>query len=97
MGSRPKIATTNQPAMVVGLDGPRQAWGHPRPRGSAFGVLPGAVLAKREGAKDHLRRTPVPYPRMETGSRVPDARLIASKFFRCRHDQPSATAAKSSS
>jgi hypothetical protein len=36
---------------VVGLDGPRQAWGHPRPRGSAFGVLPGRSSPKRRGQR----------------------------------------------
>ena len=50
-GASPRFQGKNAPA----LTGPRQAWGHPRPRGSAFGVLPGEVLAKREGAKDHLR------------------------------------------
>jgi hypothetical protein len=46
------------------LDGPRPAWGHPRPRGSAFGVLPGEVLAKGRGQRIISARTPVPYPRM---------------------------------
>jgi hypothetical protein len=57
------------------LDGPRRAWGHPRPRGSAFGVLPGEVLAKGRGQRIISARTPVPYPRIKTASRLPDARL----------------------
>src|SRR5262249_25231668 len=62
------------------LDGPRQAWGHPRPRGSAFGVLLGEVLAKGRGQRIISARTPVPYPRMKTGSRVPDADSWRANF-----------------
>jgi hypothetical protein len=46
--------------------GPAKAWGHPRPRGSAFGVLPGEVPRQR-GQRIISARTPVPYPRMRLG------------------------------
>jgi len=63
-----------QPSRRVGVGPARR--GPPRPRGSAFGLVPGEVLA----ARIISARTPVPYPRMKTGSRVPDARLMASNF-----------------
>jgi hypothetical protein len=72
------------------LDGPRPTWGHPRPRGSAFGVLPGEVLAKGRGQRIISARTPVPYPRMKIGS-LPDARLMASNSGQARrgsHKRP---------
>ena len=59
------------------LTGPRQAWCAPHLRGSAFGLVPGEVLA----ARIISARTPVPYHRMKTGRRVPDARLMASKIL----------------
>src|SRR5262249_32927049 len=51
----------------------------PRPRGSAFGLSPGRGPRFR-GAGIISARTPVPYPRMKTGSRALDARLMGSKF-----------------
>ena len=62
------------------LTGPRQAWCAPHLRGSAFGLVPGEVLA----ARIISARMPVPNPRMKTGSRVLDARLMASKFSPAR-------------
>ena len=50
--------------------------GPPRPRGSAFGLVAGEVLA----ARIISARTPEPYPRMKTG-RVLDIRLVASNFY----------------
>src|SRR5215831_20003065 len=70
------------------LTGPRQAWGHPRPRGSAFGVLPGEVLANGREQRIVSARTPVPYPRTKTGSRVSDARLGSDGIFWTRHAGP---------
>src|SRR5262249_27126550 len=58
------------------LTGPRQAWAT-TPAGLGMRVLlPGEVLA----ARIISARTPVRYRRMKTGSRVPDARLMASNF-----------------
>src|SRR5262249_7607774 len=68
-------SSLEKPSRSCRLDGPRQAWGHPRPRGSAFGVLPGEVLAKGRGQGIISARTPEPYPRMKTavGCRTPDS------------------------
>src|SRR5262249_16086350 len=50
-GASPRFQGKSAPASI----GPRQAWGHPRPRGSALGLSPGRGPRHREGAKDHLR------------------------------------------
>jgi hypothetical protein len=71
-GASPRFQGKSAPAWT----GPRQAWCAPHLRGSAFGLVPGEVLA----ARIISARTPVPNPRMKTGSRVLDARLMASKF-----------------
>src|SRR5262249_30093942 len=60
------------------LTGPRQVWCAPHPRGSAFGLVPGEVPLV---AGIISARMPVPYPRMKTGSRVSDTRLMASNFY----------------
>jgi hypothetical protein len=39
-----------------------------------------SVFFSHAAGRIHLRRTPVPYPRMKIGSRLPDARPMASKF-----------------
>src|SRR5262249_10298958 len=61
---------------------PRFDWappgvGPPRPRGSAFGLVPGEVplAAGIISARRNLN------PRMKTGSRVADTRLLASNFY----------------
>src|SRR5262249_44101378 len=77
---RVQPSASTSPVAATGTSDPRLGparRGPPRPRGSAFGLVPGEVLA----ARIISARTPVPYPRMKTGSRVPDARLMASKIL----------------
>ena len=52
--------------------------GPPRPRGSAFGLVPAEVLAL--GAQDHLRPNAGTLSSHQDCSRLPEPRLMTSKF-----------------
>src|SRR5262249_21705304 len=64
--------------------GPRQTWATTPARGSAFGLAPGEVLAARIVSA----RTPVPYPRMKTGSRCRTPDSWRAFFGPVRADRP---------
>src|SRR5262249_61707499 len=77
---RVQPSASTSPVAATGTSDPRLGparRGPPRPRGSAFGLFPGEGLAARVISA----RTPEPYPRMKTGSRVSHTRLLGSEFF----------------
>src|SRR5262245_51891349 len=57
------------------LDGPRQAWcwWAPRPRGSAFGFLPGEVLGQHQGSSPPERRCLILAPKLRVVCPTPDS------------------------
>src|SRR5262245_28212998 len=57
------------------LDGPRQAWCWlaPRPRGSAFGFLPGDVLGQHQGSSPPERRCLILAPKLRVVCPTPDS------------------------
>src|SRR5215475_2539642 len=56
------------------LDGPSQAWCFgPRPRGSAFGFLPGDVLGQHQGSSPPERRCLILAPKLRVVCPTPDS------------------------
>src|SRR5262245_51396166 len=69
------------------LDGPRQAWCWlaPRPRGSAFGFLPGDVLGQHQGSSPPERRCLILAPKLRVVCPTPDS--WRAKFSQARPHQ----------